>query len=245
MLGLWEVRPLWPVLFRGEEPVPDLGESCGCRGGGGGQPLGEHLGSGARCWLLLLDIGGRLFNRGEVFYFIAKPPNQLLGAVADNAGLRLIGAVLAIFRDSGGVQSGQMVYIGLGVNELFLSKSASHDLGLVSEDFLMVQSWRRKVRFVDQGPAPPPLTCPRGGNLGGPAMSQTRCLRYKLTLFQLHVLGPFGSFCFGPPFPPTVENARKLRDWLLDQNAASSFNTRPYQPILMMQGAKPLSFMVS
>ena len=201
------------------------------------------------------DLPGQLGVRMEE---LAVP--QLRIAVADNVGLRLVGVIFAVITGSGGVQSKQMVYIAQGVNELFLSKAACRELGLVGDDFPAVGSCLQvpegKVRFSDPTPTLPPLTYPSVGNLGGPESSTVAEVQLATASAPPEVekdskgrsLAPCGclkrelppSPVHEPQFPPTLENAGKLQEWLLERYAASSFNTCPHQPLPMMQGAKPL-----
>ena len=43
-----------------------------------------------------------------------------------------------------------------------------------------------------------------------------------------------------PPFPILPENVGKIRDWILEYYAASSFNICPHQPLPLMTGQPPL-----
>ena len=79
---------------------------------------------------------------------------------------------------------------------------------------------------------------------------QYRKLRTPSTL-RLHVVAPpdrphqphTHTHTQELPFPPTQENAPKMRKWLMDWYAASTFNTCPHQPLLDMTGP-PLAIRV-
>ena len=145
----------------------------------------------------LTDMGAQMCVAGHAFARslglgvedLVQPELQI--SVADNVGLNLVGAVMVMFSGPGGVSTGQDVYIARGVAELFLSKSACRDLGMISATFPTVgefprarESRRRRsssapprrVRFEEESSSLQPLTSAgvqtSAGNLGVPSVAR-------------------------------------------------------------------------
>ena len=74
---------------------------------------------------------------------LVEPELQI--SVANNMGLSVVGAIMCPFTHEGGVETGQIIFIARGVAELFLSKAACRELGIISESFF--DSWvRRQIK---------------------------------------------------------------------------------------------------
>ena len=56
-------------------------------------------------------------------------------SVANNAGLRMLGVAFVTFTGKGGAQTNQMLYFADGTDDVYLSKVACRDLGIIPEEF--------------------------------------------------------------------------------------------------------------
>ena len=56
-------------------------------------------------------------------------------SVANNAGLKMLGVAFVTFTGKGGTQTNQMLYFADGIDDVYLSKVACRDLGIIPEEF--------------------------------------------------------------------------------------------------------------
>ena len=131
---------------------------------------------------------------------------------ANNQPISILGAI--ILRISGTDQNDnvketrQMTYITKDSNNIFLSKAACIDLGMISKDFPTIR-------------ATPSTANPIADN-----RQSCDCPRRELP-------PPLPTKL---PFPATTENREKLQGYLLDYYKSSTFNTCEHQPLPLMSG---------
>ena len=102
------------------------------------------------------------------------------------------------------------------VNEFYLCQESMHKLGIISHNFPSI------------GDALTQHTCLET-NEASVTTSSTQicsCPPRKPVPSRPHVL----------PFNCSVDNIEKMRDWLLEKFACSTFNTCPHQPLPCMRG---------
>ena len=91
-------------------------------------------------------------------------------SVANNAGLRMLGAVFAMFSGARGASARQMLYFAEGIDDFYLSKTACRELGAIPEAFPEVGGTRKGVVCSTRrrsSSTPPPLTSAGMGQCEG------------------------------------------------------------------------------
>lgn len=136
---------------------------------------------------------------------------------ANNKGISILGA--AILRITGTDQRGkaletrQVVYVTDESDKIFLSREACISLGMITDKFPTVGEVLSSISCQDLVPTTTgqrPCSCPR--RQSPPPLPE------KL------------------PFPPTVANVPKLKEWLVNHYSSSTFNTCAHQPLKKMNG---------
>ena len=140
---------------------------------------------------------------------------------ANNEEINILGAVF--LRLSGQAAQGQalttsaMVYVTDTSSRFYLSRQVLVQLGIVAADFPQVGSavaGTATTANTDRPPAPDHRQAPCGCPLRTAPPARPAQL----------------------PFAPTPENTDRMRAWLLDRFASSTFNTCPHQPLPAMSG---------
>ena len=103
-----------------------------------------------------------------------------------------------------------MAYVSLSMDKFYLSRTAMEQLKIIPPYFLQMGDAAAISQSED--PKHPAAAC------GCPTQQTPPSRPEEL------------------PFPPTQDNAPKMRKWLLDRYAASAFNTCPHQPLPDMTG---------
>lgn len=135
---------------------------------------------------------------------------------ANGNNIELLGAALVKLtrKDNPNRSSRQMVYITASARKQFLSLEACMDLGIIPNNFP-----NTSCNMVKEG------TPPRATRITLPDRT-CDCLRRQLPPPIQQTL----------PFPAIQANRAKLKRYLIDRYAASTFNTCEHQPLPMMSG---------
>ena len=140
------------------------------------------------------------------------PTRHRIVGITD-ASLAIAGIVFLRIRGPSGTETRQTVYVSKNVKGFYLSESALKELGAIDEHF----------------PATSQSNVSRAQ--AGPALQQEEddcsCTPRTATPDRPDTL----------PFAPTPENIPRLKEWLLQEFAASAFNTCAHQTLQTMTGA--------
>ena len=160
------------------------------------------------------------------------PASDLVAA--NHSGINIIGAFFAVIKgldaNKTEVQCHAMIYVSADISHLYLSQATLADLGVLSPQFPLIGEHppleTHNQDCVTQLPTTP-LRSMFGGCSSLSQPTDTCTCPQRIT-----VPPPPSSL----PFPCTPENNAKMRAWLLDRYAASTFNTCPHRPLHCMAG---------
>ena len=147
---------------------------------------------------------------------------KILGA--NQGSLKLLGGILvdfsAVSKEGVTKVSKELCYIAEGVNRLLLSRRCCINLGIINKDFPSIGSNDDKVTVnnCDQAGEGGQCSCPKR-TATPPAPSQI-------------------------PFPATLENVTRLKQWILDHYASSAFNCCQNQELPLVNDTAPMSLHV-
>ncbi len=141
---------------------------------------------------------------------------------ANDQDIGILGAVVVRFSGTGKgkavLETRQMTYVTDATDKIFLSREACVALGMIAQDFPSI-GCANKVHSLSTPHQP--------SNGSGTIKDTPKCACPQRTMPP------------APPklpFPATEGNMDKLRQYLLDHYASSTFNTCPHQPLPMMEG---------
>lgn len=121
-----------------------------------------------------------------------------------------------------------MVYVSRNSHKMYLSYDTMLSLGIVNHEFPMVGQFNptsSTISNITPDPAGQPEGCISG--VCDPTTNDTcQCPKRTPVPFRPTTL----------PFECSEENSTRMRDWLLDFYAGSTFNTCPHQPLPVMTG---------
>ena len=120
------------------------------------------------------------------------------------------------------LETSATVYITESTNRFYLSRTVLVQLGVVGPEFPEIGA----------------AVAASAGVIGAENRSSGRVAECGCPL-RVPTPGPPESL----PFSPSLENAGRMKTWLLERYAASSFNTCPHQPLPVMTGT-PMSIRV-
>ena len=168
-------------------------------------------------------------------------PVRLSLTAANCSPIKIEGAFFAVLMaksPSGKTTSCRsMVYVSSSVKAMFLSYESLLDLGLISNDFWSPDHVRHKARHPSNADSPgipsdtPSNNAIRTMNDGCSAPHNSHDASCSCP--QREVSPPRPSEL---PFPCTPENNKRMKAWLLDRYAASTFNTCPHRALPCMEG---------
>ena len=123
-----------------------------------------------------------------------------------------------------------MVYVSSSVQSMYLSYDTMLNLGILANDFPSFASLSGPdVTPTQDTPVPPCAT--RALNNGCAAPRQTSDAPCSCPQREPAPQRPATL-----PFPPTPENNERMKVWLLEHYASSTFNTCPHRPLPCMEG---------
>ena len=167
-------------------------------------------------------LGGRQFMRSLGLSEEHLTPCDMTVCGADNASIKVLGAVLIEFYcKATRLKSKQVVYVCDGVAGALLSLEACIDLGMVCEDFPLNKIGREGCGVCSVAQQVKKEGC------------ECKC--------PVRTLAPDAPDT--PPFKPTPENIPKLENWIREYFAASAFNCCECQPLPKMHGPPLKIFM--
>ena len=144
---------------------------------------------------------------------------------ANTAPITIDGAVFIRLsgksRDDREVEAAVVVYISPDARSFFLSREAMVQLGIVSQDFPQLGAALNELPSCHAiGTAEVPDVVPNS------KFAECGCLRRETPLDKPDSL----------PFPCLPENKSKMKNWLLNRYASSTFNKCPHQLLPTMEG---------
>ena len=173
---------------------------------------------------------------------------------ANNLGLGLLGGVLITFSGAdcnGNIRlSKQLCYVATNIDTVFLSKSACTDLGLISESFPTIGTFitsklnsMSESNFDNKNDA----TYLYDSSTASACSNKIREVKDKsgnnaTCTCPRRELPP--SVPTTLPFPATQKNQLKLKEWIMELYAASSFNQCEHQPLPLMRDSPPIKLHV-
>ena len=162
---------------------------------------------------------------------------RIFGASRD-AQIDIIGGILLLVSDpdehTGKVSRStvRLFYVATNVTSTYLSLATLKALGVVEPSFPKFAALGRAHGALAASTASlPPCT---NSGVVMPTDQPCSCPKRELP----------SSTPASLPCPPTEENLPKLKQWLLDRYASSTFNVCEHQPLPMMKSSPPLQFHV-
>ena len=147
---------------------------------------------------------------------------------ANNEGINILGAVFARITgfDSEGSQhhAAEMIYVSDSTDLFYLSRNGMEQLKIISADFPQIGS--ANAISTRQSSAADQVTLPT------PSVNEEKHENCKCLPREKPPARPSSL-----PFEPTEENVDKMKEWLINRYASSTFNQCPHQPLPMMTGA--------
>ena len=167
-------------------------------------------------------------------------PVSLSLSAANRSPIAIEGAFLAKLtttsRSGAAVSCHSMVYVSSSVQAMYLSYESLLNLGLLSSDFPS----SRSTEASDEGPAtytpkatlePPSTNATRSINNGCSLPNPSQAFACSCPQRTVPPLRPAAL-----PFPCLPENNDRMKAWLLDRYASSTFNTCPHRALPCMEG---------
>lgn len=178
---------------------------------------------------IIADTGAQSSLMGlKPFQKCGFKPSDLLPVkkkmiAANNEGINVLGAVFVRLAgtDSAGnrLEAAEMVYVSDSTDFFYLSRNGMEQLHIISSNFPVVGEVASVSASVSHDPSEVKTENPKPEILCDCPKRQQPPPRPT----QL-------------PFEPTDENVPRMRQWLLDRYAGSTFNRCPHQPLPMMSG---------
>ena len=135
---------------------------------------------------------------------------------ANNEGITILGAIFArlsgLKKNGERIETAEMIYVTDSTNLFYLSRRAMEQLQIISHDFPSIGTSYQAANDEMKSQDITPHCCDCAPRVPPPA--RPNCL----------------------PFDATVENNGKMKQWILDRYASSTFNKCPHQPLPMMTG---------
>ena len=159
---------------------------------------------------------------------------------ANNAGLGLLGGVLATFsgQDCFGnaKTSKQLCYIADNIDSVFLSRSACVDLGLISKDFPTIGTFNTHNLSALSKPKVENKT-DESYDLSSSNSGKNKCSKSACTCPRRELPPPVPSTL---PYPALPENREQIKQWILNYYSSSAFNQCEHQPLPLMKDSPPI-----
>ena len=158
-------------------------------------------------------LGLKMFNQFGLKKSCLVPVKGQMSAI-NGEGIDILGAVFLRLegKDANNgaiVKTAVMAHVSRATDRFFISQQAMRELGIISHDFPKVQAPLMNAAAAVAEQKVAPCGCP----------SHSKPPDRPTTL----------------PFEPLEENVDKMKAWLLDRFASSTFNVCPHQPLPMMK----------
>ena len=162
-------------------------------------------------------LGLKTFNKFGLKKSSLVPVKGRMNAI-NGEGINILGAVFLRLEGTDAitgqtVQTAVMAHVSESTERFYISRQAMRELGIIAHDFPKVQARAESAATSKIDSEFAPCGCPR------------------------HSLPPEKPDSL--PFAPTEENVDKMKLWLLNRFASSTFNRCPHQPLPMMK-AEPI-----
>ena len=148
-------------------------------------------------------------------------PVEIELSAANNSKLSILGGVFLSIggrdRDGDPIYTRQICYIQKDDDNVYLSRSACQSLGMISKNFPTIGDCLNAVS-VNKGMHNIYTPCSQNGKCSCPKREKPPTAPTTL------------------PFPATVENREKLKNWILNRYASSTFNICENQTLPKMSG---------
>ena len=183
-------------------------------------------GAQSNVWALQ-DFESAGFNRSQL------RSARVRVSAANRTPLNIIGKTDAYFEgkspDGSMISTRDEIYVSDSVRGFYLSRSTQRGLGIISENFPTIGEHLVNANpVIPSGVAEPVLSvrsmnfgCLQDGNI-----DSCKCP-------QRSAVPPRPSTL---PFAAVPENNQRMKEWLLNRYAASTFNTCPHRPLQQMDG---------
>ena len=164
------------------------------------------------------------------------PVKARVFAASRGASIDIIGGIIVKMSAPGrqtALSTVRLIYVASNVSRTYLSLSTLTDLGVVDEAFPRIGDKIAEVASTStaQGASLPPCT-----NSGVPVPGEQQCSCTARTL------PPTSKPSL--PCPATEENLPKLKQYIMDRYASSTFNVCEHQPLPMMKSSPNLKLHV-
>ena len=183
--------------------------------------------TGCQSCLLGINVAFKLGFKESDFL----PVEYRMNAVNKNS-INIIGAIILRLRGSDKegypLESAQICYITPDTDKMFISREACIDLGLITSSFPMFGD-------VSQAKDPQP-SYPDSASSAKDSRDQNNTCECP----DRSLPPPIPTKL---PFSPTEDNVDKLKQWLLNYYASSTFNICPHSPLPLMSGP-PVKLMI-
>ena len=196
----------------------------------------------------LVDTGAQMVVMGiKTVYSMGMGRKHIMPVgmkikAANTGGLTLLGGVL--IKISGTSPKGvtrvtrQLAYIAEEVDRVFLSKKASEELGIIDKTFPTIGAYAIESDDMIETDEESFIEKNTEINDSKPCVG----LDSGICSCPKRELPP--SVPKSCPFPPTLENLKRLENWVRERYRASTFNTCNSQPLPLMTGSPPLEFFI-
>ena len=151
---------------------------------------------------------------------------------ANKTGIKVVGAFFATLEGLGKngerLETKSMIYVSPDIGDFYMCQETMMNLGILARDFPQIGG-ARASKPTNDVPEAPSINVIRAMNAGCSALDQEG----PCSCPQRTTIPPLPAKL---PFPCKHENNGKMREWLLEQFAASTFNTCPHRPLPVMTG---------
>ena len=152
-------------------------------------------------------------------------------AAANREPLNILGAIFIRFsgstEESKSITSGALTYVSTDTDKFYLSREVLKDLGVIDQNFPQIKPNMMSAGLENQA------TNGSEKFIGKDQLSTCGCLVRTKPPPRPDQL----------PFDCKEENIPKMRQWLLDRYASSTFNKCPHQTLPLMEGP-PISILI-
>ena len=125
-----------------------------------------------------------------------------------------------------------MIYVSSSVQDMYLSYESLLNLGLLTSGFPSIPTADNLEQHRAESNEPPPMNATRSINDGCGGVITSRSPTCTCPQRQAPPPRPTER-----PFPCTPENNKRMKAWLLERYASSTFNTCPHRPLPCMEGS--------
>ena len=123
----------------------------------------------------------------------------------------------------------QLCYVAKDIGNLYLSRTACEDLGLISQEFPSIGDFS-KIN----------VNSSNNKMFENYVVATNKCKKTEQGKCNCSLRKLPPQVPTKLPFPAVPENREKLRDWIISKYAASAFNQCEHQPLPLMKESPPI-----